>query len=346
MYQKSALVLRRIGIAVLTSVLFFYVMVFIHQGTIWYFQKSFLTELSLLIVFLLALFWTHSYISRFYSKGYGASINSWLKPFVEGATVILVTIILTFILMLLPYLTFVKGFRLQAERVRLGFVIGTIVSLFFYYFVERQRSNKQLQEQFLRAEQLQKENFRAQLEALKAQVNPHFLFNSLNVLSSLVYKDPNIAAQFIGQLSEVYRAILDSSTHQLVPLRDELKLIDAYIYLLKTRFGDNVRFEINVAPDKEHLELPPTSLQMLIENAVKHNGHTAQKPLFISIVSDGDALIVRNNLQPRLEEVNSTKVGLQNIINRYKYLSDKQVQVEQTAEEFIVKLPLLQVDAV
>jgi LytS/YehU family sensor histidine kinase len=233
--------------------------------------------------------------------------------------------------------------HLLPERVRLAYVISSVAALFFYYFVERERNVKKLQAEHLRAEQLQKENFRAQLEALKNQVNPHFLFNSLNVLNSLIHIDPDKAATFLSQLSEVYRALLESGDKQLVPLEKELELANAYIYLMQTRFGGNVQFKVDVPATYLPLQLPPTSLQMLLENAIKHNGSTVNKPLHISIYVRNDKLVVENKLQPRLEEVTSTKVGLQNIRSRYKYFTDDRVEVTQTEGSFVVALPLLDI---
>ncbi|QMU28752.1 sensor histidine kinase [Adhaeribacter radiodurans] len=246
--------------------------------------------------------------------------------------------------MYLPTNILLPSVEVLPIRVRSSFVVGAIISLFFYYFVERQRKTKLLQAEHLRAEQLHKESYRAQLEALKNQINPHFLFNSLNVLHSLIYVDQDKAAQFLSQLSEVYRFLLDSSSKQLVPLKTELELVHAYLYLLKTRFGENVQFQVEVPDAYRQLELPPTAAQMLIENAIKHNGSTSRKPLLISIfVADGK-LVVKNNLQPRFDEVKSTKIGLKNISTRYSYLTSQEVEIEQMDQEFIVRLPLLKVE--
>ncbi|MBZ9730186.1 histidine kinase [Salegentibacter sp. JZCK2] len=219
-----------------------------------------------------------------------------------------------------------------------------ILSLFFYFLVERERSKRRLQEKILRSTQLQKENYQAQIQSLKNQVNPHFLFNSLNVLSSLIRKNQSQAREFVYRLSKVYRSFLDHSHEQLVPLQKEMELTEAYIYLLSTRFGDNVRFEINVSKDHTHLLLPPGSLQMLVENAIKHNGSTRKKPLIIQICSEKDELVVKNNLQPRLEKMESTRMGLKNITRRYKFLTNKEVKFNTSEKEFIAKLPLLKVE--
>ncbi len=216
-----------------------------------------------------------------------------------------------------------------------------IITLFFYYFVERERSKKQLQKEMLHAARLQKENFQAQLQSLKSQVSPHFLFNSLNVLRSLIPQDPGKASDFTERLSDLYRAFLENSVQQLIPLKKELEVVNSYIFLLETRFGSAVKFELDIPSEVEQLQLPPGALQMLIENAIKHNGSTRKKPLRIEIFVEEDYLCVQNNLQPRLDEVRSTNTGLENIRRRYDYFSDKEVIIEKSKEKFIVKLPLL-----
>ncbi|TPE42138.1 sensor histidine kinase [Pontibacter mangrovi] len=339
--------LKQVATAALTTVLLYYALVFVHQGTIWLFNTGILVELVIAFFFLLAIFVSNSFISKAYTSGYFSRLSGSWKAVLEGITVVISSVILCFVLYYVPYRVIYyladTEVELLPERVRLAYVISSVASLFFYYFVERQRNIKQLQAEHLRAEQLQKENFRAQLESLKNQVNPHFLFNSLNVLNSLIYVDPDKAATFLSQLAEVYRALLDSGDKQLVPLEEELHLANAYIYLMQTRFGDNVQFQVDVPPACLHLQLPPTSLQMLLENAIKHNGSTANKPLQIRIYTSEDKLVVENNLQPRLEGVTSTKVGLQNISSRYNYFTHEKVEVAQNEQTFTVALPLLDV---
>ncbi|WP_242929075.1 sensor histidine kinase [Pontibacter vulgaris] len=339
--------LKQVAIAALTTVLLYYALVFVHQGTIWLFNTGILVELVVAFFFLLAIFVSNSFISKAFTSGYFSRIPGSWKAVSEGIAVVVSSVTLCFLLYYVPYRLIYYAadteIDLLPERVRLAYVISSVAALFFYYFVERERNLKQLQEEHLRAEQLQKENFRAQLEALKNQVNPHFLFNSLNVLNSLIYVDPDKAATFLSQLAEVYRALLDSGDKPLVPLEKEMELADAYIYLMQTRFGENVQFEVVIPPECLHLQLPPTSLQMLLENAIKHNGSTSNKPLHISVYVKDNKLVVENNLQPRFEEVASTKVGLQNISSRYKYFTDEKVEVEQNEQSFMVALPLLDV---
>jgi LytS/YehU family sensor histidine kinase len=213
--------------------------------------------------------------------------------------------------------------------------------LFFYYFVEREHSRQKLQQEGYRVAQLQKETFQAQLEALKNQVDPHFLFNSLNVLGSLIHLDADRAVQFLGQLADVYRALLDSGAHPLVPLRTEMELVRAYAHLMETRFGDALHVEWDVAPAWEQALVPPTAVQMLLENAIKHNGSTTRKPLRIKVSAADGLLVVENNRQPRPDVVPSTRLGLQNIQRRYQHLTDRPVEIVPTPTAFVVRLPLL-----
>ncbi len=226
-------------------------------------------------------------------------------------------------------------------RVRTAFVVSVVVSLFFYYLLERERNKKELQQEMLNSARLQKENFEAQFQSLKSQVNPHFLFNSLNVLGSLIQQDKQEAITFKNKLADLYRTLLENGAHSLISLEEELKVARAYIYLLKTRFGGAILFEEEITNKSLDLLLPPGCLQMLLENALKHNGSTKRKPLVIQIYIQGDHLVVKNKLQPRKETIESTKTGLKNIVSRYSYLSDKSVEIEKTETEFIVKLPLL-----
>ncbi|MBB6611646.1 histidine kinase [Pontibacter sp. Tf4] len=336
---------RQAIIAAITALLFYYTFVFINLGTIFFFEESVLRELLLVFLFLMFTFWAHGKLSAFFSKNPFPSLPPRMTAALEGASVILISLVFCLVFVYGPTFILLPGAEILPIRVRLGFVVGAIISLFFYYFVERDRKIKQLQAEHLRAEQLQKENFRTQLESLKNQVNPHFLFNSLNVLHSLIYIDADKAAAFLSQLAEVYRALLQTGDKQLIPLKQELVLANAYISLMQTRFGDNVQFTMDIPDSCLRLELPPTSLQMLLENAIKHNGSTTQKPLLIHISATHDTLVVKNNLQSRLEETASNKVGLQNILSRYSYLTDRQVIIEQSENEFIVKLPLLHVEA-
>ncbi len=189
-------------------------------------------------------------------------------------------------------------------------------------------------------EKLKAESMASRFASLKAQVNPHFLFNSLNVLSGLVYQDADLSAQFIKKLSEVYRYVLDRQEEELVPLAEELEFVESVVFLQKIRFGENLKVCMDVPQVNEYV-VPPVALQMLLENAIKHNVITAEKPLHIQLKIEGDNLIVSNTLQPKTVMKDSLGIGLENIRRRYGFLTDRPVEVSQTETAFIVKLPLI-----
>ncbi len=342
--SRFMLLLKRVGKAALVTLLLYGLIIYLNLGKFVVPEPENLIELILAFGFLLVLFWFHRRISSFAASRKFRNIKPPFREVFEVLLVIITTFLVFFIFNWIPLRLLFEPEAFVPIRVRNAFGVSIVVSLFFYYFVERERSKKQLQAEMLRSARLQKENFQAQLENLKDQVNPHFLFNSLNVLVSLIPQDADRATEFTRKLSELYRSFLDNSAEQLIPLRKELEIIDAYIYLLKTRFGESVHFEMQIASEVKELQLPPGSLQVLLENAIKHNGSTRKKPLLIEIFSEEDILVVRNNLQPRLEQIESTNTGLRNMESRYSFLSDKKPDFEKTGTHFIVKLPLLKVE--
>lgn len=203
-----------------------------------------------------------------------------------------------------------------------------------YLFAELKKSK-------IAQEVLKQENISSQLEGLKNQVNPHFLFNSLNTLASIIPEDQERGVRFVTKLSKVYRYILDIKDQKLIPLKVELDYLHAYTYLLKERFGDNIRFDIDIDEDVMEKKIIPLSLQITFENAIKHNIITKSKPLRIDVYLEKEKLVVKNNLQKKTTVASSTKTGLQNIKNRYSFFTQKEVGVICTVDHFIVTLPLL-----
>lgn len=191
-------------------------------------------------------------------------------------------------------------------------------------------------------ENLKRENLNAQLSALKTQVNPHFLFNNLNTLSAVIPEDPELAVEFVQQMSKVYRHILEVKDESSILLKEELDVLKAYGFLLKTRFGKNLDIDINVPDEKLKQRIVPFSLQLLMENAIKHNIVSSEKPLRISVFAENGHLIVSNNLQMKNQVNESTGIGLDNIRNRYKLLGDKEVKVTENGDNFTVSIPLLE----
>lgn len=190
--------------------------------------------------------------------------------------------------------------------------------------------------------ELKKSNLQSQLESLKMQINPHFLFNNLNSLSSLITTDAEQAERFLDELSSVYRYLLQQNNRELCPLADEVEFIRAYFHLLKTRHGDGIRLETNVEEPYLTYRLPPLTLQLLFENAIKHNVMAADAPLTIRLYTQAGYLHVANNLQARKTLVHSNRIGLQNILLKYKLLGQPTVRVEHTDDTFLVSIPLLQ----
>lgn len=212
-------------------------------------------------------------------------------------------------------------------------IAGAYEAIYFYQLLIKSEKEK---EELLRA------NLQSQFDSLKGQVNPHFLFNSLNTLSSLISKDPIRAESFVVELSSVYRYLLKSNEGELTTLKNEISFIHSFLHLLKTRFGNGLEEDIRIDPKYLQYQLPPLTLQMLVENAVKHNIIATARPLKLCIhTTDEGKLVVSNNLQKKTQQVPSAKVGLANIISRYKLLKHPEVEVKETETDFIVSVPLI-----
>ena len=204
------------------------------------------------------------------------------------------------------------------------------------YFFEQWKKHIQ------RAEALARENIQSQLEVLKSQIDPHFLFNSLNTLAALIDDTNEPAQKYLEQLSDVYRYVLLSKDKNTVTLEEEMKFVESYSYLIKARFRENVQIDNQISAEYHKYMVPPLTLQMLVENAIKHNIISKDKPLTIRIVSDNNEyLSIENNIQEKLTFEKSTKVGLQNIINRYNFLTPKKIEILTKNQIFSVKIPLL-----
>lgn len=189
-------------------------------------------------------------------------------------------------------------------------------------------------------EKLKAEMMTYKFESLQNQLNPHFLFNSFNVLSNLVYEDQKLAVKFVDQLGEIYNYVLDNKENHLVSLKAELTFIDSYYFLLKTRFEEKIELEININVNSD-CQVAPMVLQLLIENAVKHNVITKQSPLKITIENDDRYLHISNPLNPKKVHESSTQTGLKNIQQRYGLLTSLPVLVEKSETFFRVSIPMI-----
>lgn len=199
------------------------------------------------------------------------------------------------------------------------------------------------QEEAIRASKLEKENVQAKLETLQNQISPHFLFNNFNTLYGLIDHQPKQAKTYLMKLSSLYRRVLAGKNEEIVRLQEELQTLTDYLFLLEVRFGTDIITEIEMQADDGGYYLPPMSLQMLVENAIKHNNFNEDRPLKIGIKQEGDMMIVSNNRDTPKVPIPSNGIGLQNIRNRYHLLSHKSIQIEATKTMFQVKIPLLQI---
>lgn len=221
-------------------------------------------------------------------------------------------------------------------------LITCVINLILITVIEAIVWFKRNQQSLIKAEKLERENSQIRFETLKSQLNPHFLFNSLNVLSSLIKKDSDKAQNFVDEFSSVYRYTLDVIEKPVVELREEIEFAKSFLFLQKIRFDNAVDMEINVDASKLNYFVPPLAVQTLLENAFKHNKASVEKPLLIKICSEGNDLIFINNLQPKIKVPDSKGVGLNNLNKRYELLGSELPQFSITDKEYIAKIPLIQ----
>ena len=236
-----------------------------------------------------------------------------------------------------PYLPF-KLDELFVASTWLIYILATVgINLGFFtnFFINRWKDS------LVVAERLEKEKSQVQFDNLKNQLNPHFLFNALTSLNGLIFENQGLASQFLQHLSKVYRYVLQNKDKNFVPLQTEIDFIDNYVFLLSTRFQQALIINFDVTAAGRERAIVPVTLQILIENALKHNVADASKPLRIDVVTIGDYLVVSNNLQVRKLVETSNRQGLENLKSLYGFLTKKEVIVEQTDDRFAVKIPLL-----
>jgi len=218
----------------------------------------------------------------------------------------------------------------------------TVISLIVFYFYNTTLISNNWIKSIEKNEELKRENLLAKYEALKNQVNPHFLFNSLNTLSGIVEQKPDLATDYIKKLSDIYRYVLEQSDKEIVSIHDEMKFVEDYIFLSKMRFGKGLIFNSRLTKN-QNFQVAPLGIQMLVENAIKHNIISDDMPLKIEMESENGFIIVENNLQKK-NTINPGKepLGLENIKKRYSYLSNVPVEIIESESEFVVKLPIIE----
>ena len=218
----------------------------------------------------------------------------------------------------------------------LAIVLFTLVYEILFLNKERELDSKIVR-------QLDRERSRAELEALNNELDPHFIFNSLNTLNHLILNNPQQAYLFNNKLAQVYKYFLINKNNELISLSDELEFIDSYFFLLQMRHDDKLNLQTELNENNERLVMiPPLALQILVENAIKHNEFSHSNPLLIKIAMNHQYLKVSNNMRPKPYLVNSTGIGLKNLSSRYRILCNRDIVIENTEDEFTVKLPLIE----
>ncbi len=218
--------------------------------------------------------------------------------------------------------------------------VSFLLALLFTAFNEGAFLFNQWKQSLLEQEKLRQENLVARLEGLKKQLDPHFLFNSLSVLSGVVYKDPALADLYISKLAQVYRYVLDHTEEKQVPLSAEISVVEAYLFLLNVRFYNKIEAKIQLS-HTQGAQVLPLSIQLLVENAVKHNYISDEHPLTLSIHTEGSTLWVTNSIHNKSGKVNSSGIGLKNLQARYQFMTGQSIIVEPDSKVFRVGLPLI-----
>lgn len=270
----------------------------------------------------------------------------WLeKPFKRLVITVLLETAWAFLLILMFHYIFlfrIRGANMSQlyERTIIAFIYAVIFIILGVMIQNSILFFKNWKQAAVNEEILKREILLVEYEVLKNQVNPHFLFNNLTALTSLVYKDQDQAALFIDQLANLFRYVLEFREKEVVNLATEKKLLNAVAFLYKTRYDESLQLNIDL-PDEKNRYVIPMVLQLLLENTIKHNKLSTKNPLKVEIKQDGSYISIKNNLQPKTALQHPGKLGLKNIQLRYKYLSDKKVSIEKTEKYFIVKIPVL-----
>ena len=270
---------------------------------------------------------------------------SWEKHYIKRAIVesfltISVGILIGVIMTLLVNLAFPYHENIFNVIFR-NVVITSIINLFMMAGLEGYTFFRNIQQSKIQNERLLKENAIIKYETLKSQVNPHFLFNSLNVLSALIKKDANEAQNFIDEFSANYRYVMDTLDREVVTIEEEINFVESYLYLQKARFGSYLITQIKIEASIFDHYLPPLAMQTLIENAIKHNKVSESSPLKINIYNNGPTIVIENNLQRRDNIKDSTGFGLQNLKKRYSYISDIEPTFIVLNDNFVASIPII-----
>lgn len=339
MKRKNFVTLCWVSLA--TSMFFFFV--FTDEKTL----ENFMLTIAISSMYSFVLGAGNGLINDFLNKKFPWSEATTKRAVISIISILLANIVLVYFCNYMNFVVFQKAATTEEYFTgKYNYInwftinIALLISAFLHAkgFMEelKKTSKKEVVEQKLIAK-----SANAQFESLKNQLDPHFLFNSLNVLSSLIDENPRQAQKFTASMSKIYRYVLEQKDKELVTVEDELEFAKTYCELLKTRFEDSVDFVFDVKKEDYRRFVVPLSLQLLLENCIKHNFATSSKPLIIKIYSENDNLCIENNLQVREQIKESSGIGLANIVQRYALLTKKNVFIEKSEDYFKVKLPVL-----
>lgn len=339
MKRKNFITLCWVSLA--TSMFFFFV--FTDEKTL----ENFMLTIAISSMYSFVLGAGNGLINDFLNKKFPWSEATTKRAVISIISILLANIVLVYFCNYMNFVVFQKAATTEEYFTgKYNYInwftinIALLISAFLHAkgFMEelKKTSKKEVVEQKLIAK-----SANAQFESLKNQLDPHFLFNSLNVLSSLIDENPRQAQKFTASMSKIYRYVLEQKDKELVTVEDELEFAKTYCELLKTRFEDSVDFVFDVKKEDYRRFVVPLSLQLLLENCIKHNFATSSKPLIIKIYSENDNLCIENNLQVREQIKESSGIGLANIVQRYALLTKKNVFIEKSEDYFKVKLPVL-----
>ena len=279
-----------------------------------------------------------SYLNRVAPWGKKAFMRLFLQlGFVLFIAVVISTLITLFVNWISTYDEEFKGVLIYNAMIYgvVNLLLMSVLEGWIYY-----NEGRQIQQE---AETLQDELLQIRFEVLKSQINPHFMFNSLNVLSGLINVDVAKAQLFIDEFSQIYRYVLETIEQPVVTLSKELDFMRSYLFLQQIRYGENLTFTLNIPAELLQRVVPPLSLQVLLENAIKHNIVNEEKPLKIEIFSENETLVVRNNIQAKISGT-STGLGLKNLSKRYALISRHEPSFRVIDNYYVAKIPLIKID--
>jgi len=314
-------------------------LVFRNESLKWHLITATMTAIGLLFIAI-----TFRVIDKVLDRYYSFEENVFKRFFIQLIACVIAIGVFRFAMYLLVGDTILQNLHIDTfpvELLGLAVLVNALICAVYILSIMGYRFIQRWKESSIRTIELEKEKAIVQFENLKNQLNPHFLFNSLSSLNSLIDENPKLASEFLQQLSKVYRYLLENNEKSAVSLDKELNFIENYLSLLTTRFEKGLNISIEIGAECKEKMLTPVTLQVLIENAIKHNITSAKQPLNISIKTEGDFLLVQNNLQRKSIISHSHQKGLNQLRTLYSYITETPIEIIETSDSFTVKIPLL-----